>query len=103
MKQPFSITQAALRDLREIAIYTRKTWGKEQEAAYIKGLFSFFERVARKETQTRNLSSLVPGCFACNVSHHLIVFRWLDDGRPEIIRILHEKMDIPQRLLDVKR
>jgi toxin ParE1/3/4 len=103
MKQSFRFTRAALNDLRDIAKYTFKTWGKEQEAAYIKGLFAFFESIARNETQNRDISILVPDCFSCKISHHLIVFHWLDDGRPEIIRILHEKMDIPQRLLDVKR
>ena len=103
MKQSFMITRAALGDLREIAKYTLSTWGKEQEAAYIRGLFTFFERIARNDTPNRDLSALVPECFSCKISHHLVVFRWLDDGRPEIIRILHEKMDIPQRLLDVKR
>ena len=102
MKQPFRITPAALKDLRGISNYTFKTWGKEQEVAYIRGLFTFFERIARNDTQNRDLSALVPECFSCKISHHLVVFRWLDDGRPEIIRILHEKMDIPQRLLDLK-
>ncbi|MDD2499325.1 MAG: type II toxin-antitoxin system RelE/ParE family toxin [Geobacter sp.] len=100
MNQPFKITRAALSDLRDISNYTFKTWGKEQEAAYIKGLFTFFERIARNDTQNRDLSMIVPVCFSCKISHHLIIFRWLDDGRPEIIRILHEKMDIPNRLLN---
>jgi len=102
VKQPFRITRAALSDLREISNYTFKTWGKEQEAAYIKGLFKYFEKIARNDTQNRDLSALVSGCFSSKISHHLIIFHWLDDGRPEIIRILHEKMDIPNRLLDLK-
>lgn len=103
MMQAFKITRAALSDLREIAHYTFKTWGKEQETVYIKGLFSFFEQIARHDTQNRDLSVIVPGCFSCKINHHLVVFRWLDDGRPEIIRILHEKMDVPKRLLEVTR
>lgn len=92
-----------MNDLREIANYTFKTWGKEQEAAYIKGLFYYFEKIARNDTHNREFSAIVPGCFSTRISHHLVIFQWLDDGRPEIIRILHEKMDIPNRLLELKR
>lgn len=48
MKQSFKITQAALNDLREISNYTFKTWGREQEAAYIKGLFAFLKKLLKK-------------------------------------------------------
>ena len=98
MKNPFKIKRAALHDLRDIALYTRKSWGGEQEGAYLKGLFDCFGKIARLETRNRDLSWIEPGCLTYKISHHLIVFRWLEDGRPEIIRILHEKMDISVRL-----
>ncbi len=98
MNMPFKIKKAALHDLRGIALYTRKIWGKEQEGVYLKGLFACFEKIARRETRNRDLSCIEPGCLTCKISHHLIVFRWLEDGRPEIIRVLHEKMDISLRL-----
>jgi hypothetical protein len=34
MNIPFKIKKAALNDLREISLYTRKIWGKEQEYVY---------------------------------------------------------------------
>jgi toxin ParE1/3/4 len=99
MKPSFIIKKAALADLHEIADYTRKTWGGEQEAVYMKGLFACFERIARHETSNRDLSGITAGCFTHKISHHLIVFHWLHDGRPEIIRVLHEKMDISVHLV----
>lgn len=101
MKQPFKITRAALHDLRGISDYTFKNWGREQEATYIKGLFEVFGRIEKDDPRNRSLAAIVPGCFSCKVSHHLIVFHWLDDGRPEIVRVLHERMDIPKRLLEL--
>lgn len=99
MKSLFMIKKAALADLRDIASYTRKTWGNEQEAVYMKGIFSCFERIANHQTYNRDLSSIVSDCLMHKISHHLIVFRWLDDGRPEIIRVLHEKMDVSCQLV----
>jgi toxin ParE1/3/4 len=97
---PFTIKKAALADLREIALYTRKTWGHEQEQVYMKGLFACFEQIAGRQTQNRDWSHLAAECLMYKISHHLIVFRWLPDGRPEIIRILHEKMDISLHFAD---
>jgi len=96
---PYRIRKAALADLADIARYTRKTWGREQEAAYLKGLFDCFGKIARRETHNRDLSNIMPGCIMHQVSHHLIIFRWLEDGRPEIIRVLHEKMNVPLQMV----
>ena len=99
MNMPFKIKKAALNDLREISIYTRKTWGKEQEDVYMKGIFACFEKIAKHQTHNRNLSHIEPDCLIYKISHHLVVFRWLEDGRPEILRVLHEKMDISLTLV----
>ena len=98
MKLPYAFKDVALADLREIATYTRKTWGKEQEAIYIKGLFDCFERIATLETVNIDYSHIKSGCFKFKISHHLIIFQWLKDGRPEIIRVLHESMDVPSQI-----
>jgi len=99
MNIPFKIKKAALNDLREISFYTRKTWGKEQEYVYMKGIFACFEKIANHQTHNRNFSHIVPDCLIHKISHHLVVFRWLEDGRPEILRVLHEKMDISLTLV----
>jgi toxin ParE1/3/4 len=101
MSLSFTFKNAALTDLREISRYTRKTWGKEQEAIYIKGLFGCFERIAQRATVNTDYSHIKPGCFKFKISHHIIIFHWLEDGRPEIIRILHENMDVPGQLAKV--
>lgn len=99
MTHSFKIRKAALADLGDIARYTRKTWGREQEAVYMKGLFNCFEKIAGREAQTRDISNLMPDCMLYQISHHLIIFRWLEDGRPEIIRVLHERMNVSLQLL----
>jgi toxin ParE1/3/4 len=96
---PYRIRKAALTDLIDIARYTRKTWSREQEAVYTKGLFDCFEKIARGETHNRDLSGIMTDCIMHQVGHHLIIFRWLEDGRPEIIRVLHERMNVSLQLV----
>jgi toxin ParE1/3/4 len=95
----YVIKEAALIDLKDIARYTRKTWGRDQEKIYIKGIFDCFEKIAKRETFNVDFSQIKVGCYKCKINHHLVFFRWLNDGRPEIIRVLHEEMDIPMQLV----
>jgi len=95
----FKIRKAALADLDDIA----RTWEREQEAVYLKGLFNCFEKIAAREVHTRDISGLMPDCILYQVSHHLIIFRWLEDGRPEIIRVLHERMTVSLQLLNTRQ
>ena len=99
MKQTYLIKRAALTDLKDIARYTRKNWGRNQEKVYIKGIFDCFDKIARRETFNVDFSHIKAGCFKCKVNHHLVFFQWLKDGRPEIIRILHEEMDVQMQLV----
>lgn len=95
----FVIRRAALADLKEITRYTRKSWGRDQERVYIIGIFDCFEKIDSKETFNVDSSYIKEECFKCKINHHLVFFRWLADGRPEIIRILHEDMDIQLQLV----
>jgi len=95
----YAIKRAALADLKDIARYTRKTWGRDQESIYIKSIFDCFERIFKRETFNVDFSHIKSGFFKCKINHHLVFFQWLDDGRPEIIRVLHEEMDIPVQLV----
>jgi toxin ParE1/3/4 len=99
MKHTFLIRRAALTDLKDIARYTRKNWGISQEKLYIKGIFDCFDKIVKHETFNVDFSHIKAGCFKCKVNHHLVFFQWHNDGRPEIIRILHEEMDIPMQLV----
>jgi len=99
MKQTYLIKSSAKTDLKDIARHTRKQWGRNQELIYIKCIFDCFEKITRHETFNADFSHIKAGCFKCKVNHHLVFFHWLEDGRPEIIRVLHEEMDIPMQLV----
>lgn len=103
MKLPYALHRLALHDLRDIALYTRREWGKNQESLYMGGLFEFFEKIAVRDTPVppRDLSDIKPGCFLSQIAHHLVIFRWLPDGRLEILRILHERMNVNAHVIEI--
>jgi toxin ParE1/3/4 len=98
---PYKIRRPALADLRDISLYTRREWNEEQEAIHMRGLFQCFEKIAARETVIRDISGLSPGCLLYHVAHHLIIFHWLPDGRPEILRILHERMNVSMHVIEI--
>ena len=56
------------------------------------------EAVGRKQAQSKTLDGLPDGIRIHRCEHHYIV--WLDEDRPIIIAILHERIDFMRRLKD---
>jgi toxin ParE1/3/4 len=48
----------------------------------------------------RDAGHVRPGYRRAAVGSHVLFFRRRADGLPEIIRILHQRMDVPARLQD---
>ncbi len=83
----------ALADLEDIADYTIERWGSKQARSYIltlgadiKSLSDFALRFPEHEPSGLGLRKMTSG-------HHL-VFYLIDGEIVEIIRILHERMDV---------
>lgn len=89
--------QAAISDLEEIWLYTLKTWSVEQADRYHELIFKEIEFLARKPTFGKSISDLRSGYFSAKVKSHFIFYKFSSDEL-EIVRILHESMDIPIRL-----
>ena len=97
---PYDITPAAEADLREIARYTRRQWGEAQSLRYGRTLASCFERIAAGEAVRRSFSDHFPELLATRCEHHFIFYLHPEGRKPEIIAVLHERMDLIARLRD---
>ncbi|MDF1812377.1 MAG: type II toxin-antitoxin system RelE/ParE family toxin [Verrucomicrobiales bacterium] len=98
---PHKILPAARERLIEIWEYTEKEWGDEQADVYITGLFDRLDKI----TQTPHLwkpveHSDLRGVFFAKYEHHFVFFRKLSDTSLGVITILHESMNLPDRLDD---
>lgn len=84
--------------LLEIWDYTEKTWGEVQADLYIGELLGAANAIPHRRQLWRSVedADLPSVCFV-RFRHHFIFFRELSSGIG-VINILHENMDIPQRL-----
>jgi toxin ParE1/3/4 len=89
----YRVQQAAGQRLDDIFTYTRDTWGNEQAARYIHGLFALFEDIAAKRIPWRQIPAEfgVDGFF-CKYEKHVVYWRVLADGGIGIVTVLHERM-----------
>jgi len=95
----FRLTQLALTDLRSIGRYTQRTWGREQRNIYLTKLDEYFHILAQNPQYGLNCNHIWEGYRKYPCRQHLIYYRQVEDGI-EIIRILHNRMDIELHLED---
>jgi toxin ParE1/3/4 len=89
----FRVSAIAAQRLDEIFVYTVDTWGQEQAEIYIRGLFTCFDRIARRELLWRAIPAEfgVDGYY-CRFERHYVYWRFLANGDVGIVTILHERM-----------
>jgi toxin ParE1/3/4 len=95
----FRLTERAKADLRAIGRYTQATWGRAQRNNYLARLDASFHLLAEEPHRGRACDDIRPGYYKYHVGRHLIFYRSSPDG-VEIIRILHDRMDIEAHLDD---
>lgn len=89
----FRLTKKALEDLRSIGRYTEENWGHNQRNKYLKRLDDSFHSIAREPKIGSACDEIRKGYRKYHVGRHLI-FYFKTGSRIEIIRILHDRMDI---------
>lgn len=95
----FQLTELAKQDLRSIGRYTQTTWGREQRNTYLAKIDAAFNLLADEPQLGKSCDDLRVGYRKYPVGKHLIFYRQSAD-RIEIIRILHQRMDIEARFDD---
>lgn len=94
----FRIAEKAKEDLRSIWNYTYDTWSEEQADQYLKELMNEFSTIVNYPERGRNYSEISSEIFGVKKNRHIIFYRILQTREVEIIRILHELMDLPRRM-----
>jgi len=96
---PYSISDKAIADLEEIWRYTIKKWSVEQADRYYNLIFDKIDYICNNIDAGKSMSHIRQNYRAEKVKSHIIFYRVVNDTI-EIIRILHERMDIENRLND---
>lgn len=93
------ILETAIFDLEEIWFYTLTTWSQEQADRYHALITAEIGTLASRPTLGKRVDYLRKGYWSSKVKSHYIFYR-ITETEIEIVRILHESMDIPNRLND---
>lgn len=94
------LTTAAEADIRSIVRYTRRQWGDAQVRTYMARLDAGLVRLAAGQGAYRDLSEIHAGLRMARCEHHNAFCLVRKDSPALIIAILHERMDLIQRLAD---
>ena len=98
----YRISNKAVSDLEQIWLYTFNKWTREQADKYYGIIINEIEFIVNNYEFSRNIDYVRSGYRMSKVKSHLIFFRKPADGLIEIVRILHQSMDIENRLLEDK-
>ncbi len=95
----FKISNEAQIDLENIWFYTFETWSKEQADRHFNLILEEIEYLTQNPTSGKDYSHLRKGYHRSKVKSHFIFYRInLKENAIEVIRILHQRMDIKNRL-----
>lgn len=92
------ISSEALSDLEEIWIYTRKKWSKEQADRFYSLLIDDIEFLQSNCYTGKSADYIRPGYRVSFVKSHIIFYKIVDDKKLEVIRILHQSVNIDKWL-----
>jgi len=91
--------EQSIRDLEEIWLYTFHTWSIEQADRYHSLMIKEIDFLATNPLSGKKQDHLRKGYRSTKVKSHIIFYK-VSETELEVVRILHENMDIPNRLDD---
>lgn len=89
----YRLTPAARQDLSSIWDHTEENWGRQQGEVYLNEIRAAVERTVQAPDRARAGDEVRAGYRRYAIGSHLVFYLVSDDGRVDIIRILHQRMD----------
>lgn len=96
----YKLTNKAVEDLTRIWDYTFEKWSEEQADKYYNMLLENCQYIADNPDLGKNYEGIIQELFGFKANRHIIFYRRIDDRSIEITRILHERMDLKNRIAE---
>lgn len=93
------VTPQAESDLIGIWVYTSGEWGVDKADQYLDELEEGMKRLIDHPSLGADYSHVLPGYRRMQIEHHAVFYN-LAGADVVVVRVLHESMDAPARLLD---
>lgn len=96
----YIISEKALEDINNIWIYTAENWSVEQADRYYNLIIDEIEYIVRNFDMALDIGKFRKSYKYSKVKSHLIFFKKDKANEIEVVRVLHERMDIENRLAE---
>jgi toxin ParE1/3/4 len=96
--QNYRISEKAIEDIENIWASTFKRWSSEQADRYYNLIINEIEFIAKNFNTGKAMDHIKKGYKASIVKSHLIFYRIGQNNTVEVIRILHQRMDVENKI-----
>jgi len=96
----YFLTNKAVEDLSTIWDYTFDTWSEYQADKYYYMLLDSCQELADGKVVGKNYDEIKKEIIGSKIGQHILFYRKLKGIRIEIVRILHNRMDLKNRMLE---
>lgn len=94
----YRISSEAIGDLESIWLYTKENWSVVQADRYYNLIIDEIKYISQNFESGRSMEHIKPGYRVAKVKSHLVFYRKIDEEIVEIVRVLHQNMDVENRL-----
>jgi toxin ParE1/3/4 len=94
----YYLTHKAVDDLTEIWNYTFEKWSEGQADKYYRMLIDTCKDIAQNPQIGKHYDGIMATLFGFKVTRHIIFYRKVIENDIEIVRILHESMDLKSKI-----
>ena len=92
--------QKAIDDLNDIWDYTFEQWSENQADKYYGTLKSVCKEIGTNPELGREYTEIKSNLLGFNSGKHIIFYHVISEEEIEVVRILHERMDLKNRLTE---
>ncbi|MCB9033376.1 MAG: type II toxin-antitoxin system RelE/ParE family toxin [Chitinophagales bacterium] len=97
----YKISNEAKQDIENIWHYTFENWSLEQAERYLDLIIDEIEYIAKQPYYGKDCSDIRKGYLKSRIKSHFIFYKINEkQNEVEIIRILHQSMEVENRLAD---
>ena len=94
----YHFTNKAVDDLSDIWNYTFDAWSERQADLYFEMLIEFCQAIADNPSIGKNYDGIAENLYGLPANKHVIFYKVISDREVEIVRILHGRMDLKNRI-----
>tara|TARA_R100000306_G_scaffold12238_6_gene14578 strand:- start:8095 stop:8394 length:300 start_codon:yes stop_codon:yes gene_type:complete len=96
----YKLTNKAVEDLSKIWDYTFEVWSEKQADKYYESIILNCQEIAENPDLGKNYKEVAKQLLGMKTNRHIIFYRTVNEDYVEITRILHERMDLKERILE---